>query len=69
MKFFFFFFDKQGCPNLFEYLTIPSNVFGLPFHTYQVITMRNPIAVTPRCWQKFSNPGSREVLKTTKPTP
>ena len=44
-RFFFFFLDKQGYPDFFEYLTISLDICSPPSHTHRVITKRNPMGV------------------------
>ena len=66
---FFFFFDKQGYPNLFESDYSLEHVQS-PHLTHQVITGRNSMRVAPRCWQEVLNPRSHEyhdASETTKP--
>lgn len=60
-----FFLTNEGVRNFLQVYTIPS------FHTYRIITIRNPIKVTSKYWQEISNlrsHGYHEILRTTKST-
>ena len=62
---FYFFIDKQGCPELFKYLTILLGVCN-PFVSHTPgYYMEESHGVTPKCYQEISNlisHGSHEAL-------
>ena len=60
-----FFLTNEGVRNFLQVYTISS------FHTYRIITIRNPIKVTSKYRQEISNlrsHGYHEILRTTKST-